>query len=344
MAADVPSEVWCRNVQPEPTAFRRLAAVTLGATLALIALGGAVRATDSGLACPDWPACYGEWAPPIAVDVWLEHSHRLVAGTVGLMVAGLLVWVLLRHRHRRELVAVTAAAAIFVVVQAALGAVVVLRLLQAELVTAHLGMSLVVLACLVCLVRWSSRRGSGSTRGVGTRADRTVAWGAAGIAALAFAQTLLGGHTTGMDAGLAWRTWPLYDGAVWPAIPDTAHLVHVAHRTGGMVLLGGAIALVVVVRRHRSRQRAAGTWTASHDWLVRGADAALGLTLAQAALGVANLWTLTSPVTVIPHLAVASWIWTLLVAVTAHAAWLSPSGNRSPVTDPVRARPEGATP
>lgn len=343
MAADVPSEVWCRDVQPEPTAFRRLAAVTLGATLALVTLGGAVRATDSGLACPDWPACYGRWAPPLAVDVWLEHSHRLVAGAVGLLIAALLVWVLLRHRHRRGLVAVTVAAAIFVNVQAALGAVVVLRLLQAELVTAHLGMSLVVLACLVCLVRWSSRRGPASARGAGSHADRTVAWAAAGVAALTFAQTLLGGHTTGMNAGLAWRTWPLYDGAVWPAIPDVAHGVHVAHRTGGLVLLGGAIALAVVMRRHRARQRAAGAWTTSHAWLVRGADAALALTLVQVALGVANLWTLTSPGTVIPHLAVASWIWTVLVAVTAHAAWLAPAGARAPATVPVRARSEGAT-
>lgn len=340
-----PAEVWCRDVQPEPTAFRRLAAITLGAALALVALGGAVRATDSGLACPDWPACYGMWLPPIAVDVWLEHSHRLVAGTVGLLIAALLVWVLLRHRHRRDLVAVTVAAAVLVNVQAALGAVVVLRLLQAELVTAHLGMSLVVLACLVLLVRWSSPStptSPQSTRGTGTRDDRAIAWSVAGVAALAFAQTVVGGHTTGVNAGLAWRTWPLYDGAVFPPVPDAAHLVHVAHRTGGLVLLGGAMALVVVLRRHRSRQRAAGAWTASHAWLVRGADAVLALTVGQIALGVANLWTLTSPSTVIPHLAVASWIWTLLVALAAHAAWLAPTDSPVPAAGPAPARSEGA--
>lgn len=330
-------------MQPEPTAFRRLAAATLGATLALVALGGTVRATDSGLACPDWPACYGLWVPPAAVDVWLEHSHRLLAGVVGLSVAALLVWALARLRHQRALVAVAAVATVLVAAQAALGALVVLRLLQPELVTAHLGMSLLVLACLVLLVRWSApRAGPGSTRGVGARDDRAVAWGVAAVAGLAFAQTLLGGHTSGLNAGLAWQTWPLYDGAVLPEIPDVAHLVHVLHRTLGVVLLGGVVVLAVVVRRHRARQRAAGRWSASHAWLVRGADAAVALTALQVALGVANLWTLTSPATVIPHLAVASWIWTVLVAVALHAAWLAPARDRAPAGVPTPAQPAGA--
>ena len=43
--------------------FRRLAGATIAATFILIVLGAVVRSTGSGLACPDWPRCYGLWLP-----------------------------------------------------------------------------------------------------------------------------------------------------------------------------------------------------------------------------------------------------------------------------------------
>jgi heme A synthase len=42
-------------------------------------LGGTVSSQHAGLACPDWPACNGEWLPPIATLAGIQMLHRYVA-------------------------------------------------------------------------------------------------------------------------------------------------------------------------------------------------------------------------------------------------------------------------
>jgi heme a synthase len=294
-------------------AFRRFAVVTLVACLALIALGGAVRATDSGLACPDWPRCYGLWIPPADLHIWLEHSHRLLAGAVGLMIAALLVWALARHR-RREVLVPTVAAAVLVNVQAALGALVVLRLLQAELVTAHLGMAMLVVALLVVLITGYRRPSLPHAE----RAPRELAFARASaiVAAICFVQILVGGHVTGINAGLVFNDFPLYGGALFPEITSEREAFHVAHRLLAYVLAGGIVYLCVKAVQLRAARRADGSWSDARRWLVKLPMWAATLVVLQIVLGVANLWNHASFITVIPHLAVASWIWTVLVFLT----------------------------
>jgi heme A synthase len=53
--------------------------------------GGVVTNTDSGLACPDWPTCFGSVVPKMAGNVAVEHTHRLIATAVGLLTVALVV-------------------------------------------------------------------------------------------------------------------------------------------------------------------------------------------------------------------------------------------------------------
>ena len=72
--------------------LRWASGVAIALTYAVIVLGALVRATGSGLSCPDWPTCYGHWVPlpgeiPESAgygyfQVMLEWVHRLLAGFV----------------------------------------------------------------------------------------------------------------------------------------------------------------------------------------------------------------------------------------------------------------------
>ena len=53
--------------------------------------GGVVTNTDSGLACPDWPTCFGSVVPRMAGNVAVEHTHRLIATAVGLCAVALVI-------------------------------------------------------------------------------------------------------------------------------------------------------------------------------------------------------------------------------------------------------------
>ena len=134
--------------------IRRLVWKIAFATLILMAIGSATRVMNAGLACPDWPLCYGKLVPTQQMNpqVFLEWFHRLDAALIGIGViamTGVSWWN--RCSLPRWLPWVSTFALSLIVFQGILGGLTVTELLRFDIVTAHLGTALLFFTTLVVI-------------------------------------------------------------------------------------------------------------------------------------------------------------------------------------------------
>src|SRR6185312_2616668 len=105
---------------------QRYAQVTVLALIGLsliVLTGAAVRLTDSGLGCPDWPQCYGAGAhPPLESHAIIESANRIVTGLLGVVVIAACILAFFRRPYRRHLAIFGALLPLGVIAQALLDA------------------------------------------------------------------------------------------------------------------------------------------------------------------------------------------------------------------------------
>lgn len=124
------------------------------ATLMLMAIGSATRVMNAGLACPDWPLCYGELVPTKQMNfqVFLEWFHRLDAALIGVSAIALVGVSWWNRRCLPKWLPWASTFALFLIIfQGVLGGLTVTQLLRFDIVTAHLGTALVFFSTLLVI-------------------------------------------------------------------------------------------------------------------------------------------------------------------------------------------------
>ncbi|MDJ0580078.1 heme A synthase [Crocosphaera sp.] len=262
------------------------------ATLLLMAVGSATRVMNAGLACPDWPLCYGQLVPTqqMNLQVFLEWFHRLDASLIGLStlaLVGLSWW--FRKELPKWLPWACLGALGLIVFQGILGGLTVTQMLRFDIVTAHLGTALLFFASLViialCLTPYQGTTTAGKLR-----------WASLTAAILVYVQCLLGALV-----GSRWALHQCFGGSQLCAVMNS-HIIGVVPAT--------LATLTVVFMAWRT--------PALHPTLRKLAWVAGGIVVLQVLLGVATFYLRlqVEPLTVIHHTVGAALFGTLVALTT----------------------------
>jgi cytochrome c oxidase assembly protein subunit 15 len=157
--------------------FRRFGILTIASVFFLIFIGGLVRSTGSGMGCPDWPKCFGQWIPPSdiselpldyktkfavagkeiadfdAFKTWTEYYNRLIGVVIGLFVF-LTVFFALPYLKstNKKIFWLSFLAFILVGFQGWIGSIVVSTDLATYMITIHMLIALIIVALLIYTV------------------------------------------------------------------------------------------------------------------------------------------------------------------------------------------------
>jgi len=265
---------------------------------ALMTVGAFVRASESGLGCPDWPACHGQFVAG-GHHALVEELHRWVATVLVVGAIGLAVMVFRGYRHERRLTRPVVWMLALLALQVVLGGVTVLLRNVAWTVVAHYGgAALLVASITLVAVRLAFPTAQPAPR---DSFSRLVVW----FVALSFGLLLAGStlSNAGSDSACG-QGFPLCNGALFPSLN---HLVVIAlvHRVWAGAML--VLALWVLLRSRRDRAGAAPIkWAAITVSILYIVQAVLGFLI----VGVSD-----SRATEVLHSSIGSLTWVALAAL-----------------------------
>jgi cytochrome c oxidase assembly protein subunit 15 len=267
--------------------LHRYAKLVAAATVLLIAAGGMVTSTGSGLAVPDWPNTYGQFMFSFPLEkmvggIFYEHGHRMIASTVGFLTIILAVWTWMAE-SRRWVRWLGVAALGAVILQGVLGGITVLLLLPAPVSIGHAGLAQLFFCITVGLALITSPGWKAASAPVDDVMLRRVALT---TTIVIYCQILLGATMRHIGAGMAIPDFPLAFGHLVPPSWNSGVAVAFAHRLGAVVATMAILASAGHVWYHHRARRE----------LIRPVTLLVLLVLCQVTLGAFVVWSGLQPV------------------------------------------------
>lgn len=235
----------------------KLLAVLTTIGMLLVLLGGAlVTKTGSGLGCGrSWPLCNGEFVPSdITFELIIELSHRLVSGTVGMMVLILSIWSWRSIGHIRETKFLSFLSFFFLLLQGLIGAAAVLWGQNGFVRALHFGISLISFASvllLTLLIFEVDKRFNAQSLVIDKRLRKHII----GVTIYSYVVVYTGALVRHLKASLVCPDWPLCFNNSAGLPSNLNEWVQMGHRLlAGLIFLWIGYITIIVIKHYKHQK------------------------------------------------------------------------------------------
>lgn len=230
-------------------------AATLG--MLFILIGGAlVTKTDSGMGCGrHWPGCNGSLIPTeITSEVLIEFSHRVVTGSVSILILILSVWSWRKLGHIREVKLLSFLATFFLVAQALIGAAQVLWGQGDFILALHFGISLLSFSSVLLLtfiIFEVDQKFDADCLHIGQK----LKWHTVGVTLYSYVVVYTGALVRHTNSSLICADWPLCNNSQIAFPHNFYEWVQMGHRLAAGIIFIWIIAITIHTIKHYKKQR-----------------------------------------------------------------------------------------
>lgn len=223
----------------------------------LILLGGAlVTKTDSGMGCGrSWPLCDGQLIPAeITSELIIELAHRVVSGSVGIMVVILSIWAWKSIGHIRETKFLSITSIFFLVLQGLIGAAAVIWGQSDFVLAAHFGISLVSFATvfLLTLLIFEVDKKFEADKLI---LDKRMKSHIIGVTIYSFIVVYTGALVRHVNASLVCLDWPLCRNNQFSLPSNMYEWVQMGHRAAaGLIFIWITYILYLAIKHYRHQK------------------------------------------------------------------------------------------